>query len=58
VTSETPEAGRRARLRAHLLEVARERDPDCAPAGDRPETLDMEFLTGVCSGLIASPRTL
>ena len=57
--------GREDRLMRHLREVVRERDPFGSQDGhslvkdyDRIATLDLEFLTAVCSGLIAGLASL
>ena len=41
-----------------VTDTANLRNPHYHTAGDRLETLDMEFLTGVCAGLIAGLRAL
>jgi Zn-dependent M28 family amino/carboxypeptidase len=41
-----------------VTDTANLRNPHYHTAGDRLETLDMDFLTGVCTGLIAGLRAL
>jgi aminopeptidase YwaD len=41
-----------------VTDTANLRNPHYHTAGDCLETLDMDFLTGVCTGLIAGLRAL